>query len=79
VGTARVKRLGMPNRKGKNSKTKAKQPCKCLRCAKTTREVFFGKTLLICGDEACDMRCDVCTERPNTACGFKEINEEVPA
>ena len=77
MGTPNIKQYEMPNRKGKSSKSQAKQPCKCLRCAKTTREVFFGKTLLICGDEACDMRCDVCTERPNTACGFKEIKEEV--
>lgn len=73
MGTAHVRLAGMPNRKGKNSRSQAKKPCKCLVCARATREVFFGKKLLICRDEACDMRCDVCTERPNTTCGFIEM------
>jgi len=56
----------------KKLKTRAKTPCKCLRCGVPTQEKIDGKTWLICGDEACDMRCEVCTDRPNVACRFVE-------
>ena len=58
---------------GRHSKSKAKTPCKCLRCGKASREKYDGKEMLICKDEACDMQCDKCTERPNNTCGFKAI------
>ena len=63
------------NRPRKNSKTRAKAPCKCLMCAKSSRETFEGSELLICKDEACDMKCGKCTERPNNACGYKPLEE----
>ncbi|TGE35913.1 hypothetical protein E4K67_22620 [Desulfosporosinus fructosivorans] len=56
-----------------NSKSKAKTPCKCLICANSNRVTFEGRNLLICGDEACDLKRDVCTERPISGCGFKPM------
>jgi hypothetical protein len=58
---------------GKHSKSKAKDPCKCLRCSKPIRETIDGKSMMICGDEACDLKCDACTERPVSGCGFKPL------
>lgn len=64
----------MPNRKSKNSKSKAKTPCKCLTCANPHRETHDGVKYLICGDEACNLKCELCTERPPSGqCGFKPL------
>lgn len=77
-----IVRPAYPTRK---TKTRAAFQCKCLRCAKPIRKEYEGKTLLICGDEACFLNCDVCTDRPTSGCSFKvipsvrdEIREEVP-
>jgi|GEM_PF-3938651 hypothetical protein len=67
------------NRPTRYKKRKAKSPCKCLRCTVPRRENYEGKTWLICGDEACDMKCDCCTDRPVWKCSFIEIKEEVLA
>ena len=72
-----VDQFRLRNRKMKKNKTRATKECKCLRCAKSSREKFDGKTWLICGDEACDMKCAVCTSRPSSDCGFKELEDEV--
>lgn len=63
----------MPNRNGKNSKTKARSVCKCLSCEKSHREKDESKTLLICGDEACSLNCAECTERPTWDCGYRPL------
>lgn len=63
----------MPERKRKNSKSKDKTPCKCLTCSNPHREIHDGKELLICGDEACALNCESCTERPISGCGFKPL------
>lgn len=75
MGTASAKQYAMPDRLTKNSKTKAKTPCKCLSCGKSHREIHDGKTLLICGDEACDLRCDRCTERPSRCSSYSKVVE----
>jgi len=69
---------GIPNRSIRNARSKAKAPYKCLSCANPHREKHYGKELLICGDEACDLRCDRCTERPTSGqCGYKEVKCDV--
>ncbi|WP_407310590.1 hypothetical protein [Desulfosporosinus sp. SB140] len=55
----------MLNRKTKNSRTQAKQPCKCLSCKQPWREKYEDLTMLVCGDEACYLDCAKCTERPH--------------
>ena len=84
MGTA----TSMQNRPTRNAKSKAKSECKCLSCAMPKRQIFDGEMLLICGDEACDLKCATCTNRPTSACKFKtlivaavkdEIREGVPA
>ena len=58
------------------AKSRAKLPCKCLICARSHEEKLDDKTLLVCGDEACDMRCDVCTARPYSGhCGYRATDE----
>lgn len=59
-----AKQFKMPDRPMKNSRTKAKSPCKCLTCAKTWSERYEDLTMLVCGEEACFMDCDRCTDRP---------------
>jgi len=80
TSTVTTKQFSMPYRKGKNSKSKAKTTCKCLRCEKPTQEKYEGKIILTCGDEACYLNCDTCTERPTSECHFKPgIREGVSA
>lgn len=72
------KKGSMPfDRKRSNSKSKVKAPCKCLTCERGSRETHEGRKLLICGDEACDLKCESCTERPISGCGFKPMVFEV--
>ena len=63
-------------RPARHSKSKAKTVCRRMKCANPTREKYEDKVMLVCGEEACFMNCDTCTERPVSHCGFKEIEGE---
>lgn len=65
------------NRSMKNVRTKGKKPCKCLSCDQKHIETFQELTILVCGDEACFMECDRCTDRPSNCCMYHKIQEIV--
>ncbi len=71
-----VKQFPMLNRPLKNTKAKAKPPCKCLTCAKTWREHYEDLTMLVCGEEACFLDCERCTDRPRCD-GYTPIAEVI--
>ena len=72
---AGIKGQKMPNRCIKNPRTRAKTECKCLTRANPSREKYEDLTMLICGGEACYMKCKECTVRPH-GCGYVAITDE---
>lgn len=63
-----MKQFETSNRPRQNTKTRARVQCKCITCPSAIREEFEGRMMLICEDEACFLKCDSCTDRPQQRC-----------
>lgn len=57
----------------REKKVRVNGPCKCLKCEKAHREKVGELTALVCGDEACFMRCDECEAGFRMRCDKKGV------
>lgn len=51
--------------------------CQCLTCARPIRDEYEGLKMLICGEEACFLKCNTCTERPRKKCAVPISENEM--
>lgn len=67
----------MNRKRTRNRVTRATKQCQCLTCGKPSRENHEGLTMLVCGQEACFLNCETCTERPAKKCAVPITENEI--
>ena len=75
-----AKKLAPEERKhAYQGRPRKRKECGCLTCDCDTAYVtsYDGKPVLVCGEEACFMQCETCTEQPTECKNFYRKREEV--